>query len=918
MKKKFIFVWRKSSAARHAELVSASNLQWVKKPAFSLNPVTLNSFQGLSAFSLVEMLMALLVASLLLAALAPVMTRRMADNEIKVLSEAANYDKDSVVTIFTDSTEQQEFNIPQDVNRITVTMMGGGGSGGDALYGNKTFTSNGTFTVPEGVTKLRVFMIGGGGGGASGGLERAWETADIPLLNNAEGEILTAGNYTFVNGIIPPDNYKAPELDNKCKISNISANWTIESNNTTIAPNAKFTKFLKDTVITLNKVTACGGGGGGASTVSSRYLQGTGGSGGYKTTQALSYSGKVANLKLIIGDGGKNGAVAAGSTSASGTQGGSGLSSGNWGYPSWCSCSDGGSTSSAGGGGGGSTGIIAGTQTLLEVPGGGGAGGSAGSGREGCIGNGGAGGDGGGPNAGLGGNYAICRTAMNCTIGSKASGYVSGTGNATLYSTIEAGGGAGGGGKGGTGGGVATLGGYGGMLTNSIFNNTTNCTGGGVGGSNGAGKPGAIHLWYSAAAIKNGLKCQYYKKSNSGGGGAAGQISVGEISVTPGEVLTFEIGAGGLAQSVSGKNGNNGKATYIKRGASAVMSANGGYGGEYSSSETTPSQGGSFRNPVIGVNWTGIDYRNNNTYAAGSNGNLASDSSNTSYGGAGGYSQDIKGNLIAGGIGGNTSKDGLSPLTNNYGAGGGGGSGSQTVGDNTFGKGGAGASGYIYVEWGGSNGGGGTAGEIVQKTLTNFEQNDRKMVINIGKGGDSSINGGKGGDTNISVKSGGKNVAITARGGTKGENGYTDKGSHGLETKYPDNYSDTYKEFITENMNIISGQKGSNDYGGIGGYINCLYKGKDAEGNTQCAQTIQSNDGLSITAGPIRPGCGGTSITAPLYDSICIPYSINASPNGGNGTFGAGGGGGAVLNSTQGKGGKGGDGFVILEYKSVL
>ena len=33
--------------------------------------------------------------------------------------------------------------------------------------------------------------------------------------------------------------------------------------------------------------------------------------------------------------------------------------------------------------------------------------------------------------------------------------------------------------------------------------------------------------------------------------------------------------------------------------------------------------------------------------------------------------------------------------------------------------------------------------------------------------------------------------------------------------------------------------------------------------------------------------------------------------------FGAGGGGGAVLERMGGKGGKGGDGFVILEYKSV-
>ena len=51
-----------------------------------------------TAFSLVEMLMALLVASLLLAALAPVMTRRMADHELKVMSESSNYEKDNRTT----------------------------------------------------------------------------------------------------------------------------------------------------------------------------------------------------------------------------------------------------------------------------------------------------------------------------------------------------------------------------------------------------------------------------------------------------------------------------------------------------------------------------------------------------------------------------------------------------------------------------------------------------------------------------------------------------------------------------------------------------------------------------------------------------------------------------------------------------
>ena len=100
-------------------------------------------------FSLVEMLMALLVASLLLAALAPVMTKRMNDNELKVISEASNYDKDTVISIFTKDTD---FNIPQDASQVRITMMGGGGKGGDALYGSKEITSSeNKWTVPDGV-----------------------------------------------------------------------------------------------------------------------------------------------------------------------------------------------------------------------------------------------------------------------------------------------------------------------------------------------------------------------------------------------------------------------------------------------------------------------------------------------------------------------------------------------------------------------------------------------------------------------------------------------------------------------------------------------------------------------------------------------------------------------------------------------
>ena len=103
----------------------------------------------------------------------------------------------------------------------------------------------------------------------------------------------------------------------------------------------------------------------------------------------------------------------------------------------------------------------------------------------------------------------------------------------------------------------------------------------------------------------------------------------------------------------------------------------------------------------------------------------------------------------------------------------------------------------------------------------------------------------------------------------------------------------------------------------MGGYLSCLLKTKDTEGKTLCSSTAKANDGTNTTLGPIRPGCGGTSILSPLYETICNITNASASPNGNNGVFGGGGGGGAVLNKAGGVGGNGGNGFVILEYKST-
>ncbi len=866
-----------------------------------------------TAFSLIEMLMALLVASLLMAALAPVMTRRMADHELKVLSEGANYEKDSIITIFNDSSETHEFNIPNDTNRVTVTMMGGGGAGGDALYGNKEITSNETFTVPDNVNKLRVFMIGAGGGGASGG-----QGAGNIYANRQTGSTtITTTGVSSWNIISSMATFDVPEL---CKAAG-NIKWTL----------------AKDTTVTVKACGGGGGGGGGGNNNSSGAKGGGGGASGGYINKQVAIPKNISSVSVTIGGGGGGGGSNDGAGAAGrgwgGGGGGAGVANSNI-------------TSSgfAPGGNGGNIGINAkngnGTQ-------GGGAAGGTGAGYGSLEGGGGGGGGsdvgsgGGGGGATFFGRYGNSADAGFFLVAPGGGGGGGGTDSIPcIYATGAGGGGGGkGGGKGGRIGGASSYGGSAATGGNP-GSNTSNAAGAAGGkspmgnsycaGGNGygaalgktasSGQNGYMEISWNA--LQDAFSCMYYQPANSGAGGGAGQIWIGELSVTPGEKLNFNIGIGGNRTTSYGANGNNGGSTSItNNNGTTLISVSGGKGGKYESDETYINNsygiGGGIKTSNVDSSLAKyVNWKKTNFHTGGENGGVGKTPSNGAGGGKGGQLYDLNGTLLKGGIEGGAQSNGSDALITNYGTGGGGGGGVINDGG-TPGLGGKGANGYIYVEWGGTNGGGGTVGEFTQKVLTNFDQTDRKIVINIGKGGDSSINNGIGGETSISVKSGGKNISYKARGGIRGNDGTSEEKVHGEEISYPDNYDELYKQYVQSNMSIIKGQKGEDDYGGMGGYLDCLYISKDEQGNKVCNQSIISNDGLNTQLGPIRPGCGGTSITAPLYNTICIPYSTSANPNGGNGILGAGGGGGAVLNQMKGKGGKGGDGFVILEYKSV-
>ena len=144
------------------------------------------------AFSLVEMLMALLVASLLLAALAPVMTRRMNENMYITgdMTLKGEYEVKEIVyggsecsKIINDENGnplycEGEYIVPEGVNNITVTAIGAGGGGGTAPNaGYIEYTNSGstnTFTVPSMVNNIEATLIGGGAGGGAGGVKKVF------------------------------------------------------------------------------------------------------------------------------------------------------------------------------------------------------------------------------------------------------------------------------------------------------------------------------------------------------------------------------------------------------------------------------------------------------------------------------------------------------------------------------------------------------------------------------------------------------------------------------------------------------------------------------------------------------------------------------------------------------------------------
>ncbi len=906
----------------------------------------------IAAFSLVEMLMALLVASLLLAALAPVMTRKMNEN-LNISGTGGT--KGDYTRLF---DKDSEWVVPNGVNVIDITAIGGGGAGGGATYGYQEFTSSVSgWKVPDGVTKLRVFMIGGGGSGASGGAVLKAVKVDIPAGyydykdGSDEGggfyveqtiEKLLTKKYTEANY-----NYTLPVIDERCKLSG-NTEW--QTSSITSLP---------------VKATGCGAGGAGSDNAG-------GGSGAYTTSNfTLPNVTYRVHIPGVATRGGTITSGDAGFSSGSGGTGGSPYNPcsnpprvpgkagtsyggrGGIGVNTFCGYTG---TVTAGGNAKGNASSYGGKNTSNVGTGGRGSvwGGGGGGGSNACNSG---GGGGGGPavvsdstystlyfvasGGGGAGGRGFCSSMTGATVGGGGGGggpYGGGGGGGSHYSACNGIGGAGGGGKGASGTNCARCvarsggtchcgaspcnmlsgaggGGYPGGVsgTTSVLVHydefSSYATGGAVssvfgskycngGGSDENGKPGAVRLEWQK--ITDGLKCEYRTKSNSGGGGGAGQMWVGEINVTPGQVVNFNVGIGGAKPTNYGEDGKNGGATSIVANG-VTYSVSGGRAGTYQSDDTyidsSKGLGGGIKTISLGTgstlnNWLNIPTTISADINDGGNGNLVL---NGAGGGKGGSAYKMDGTLSKGGLGGNAQDNGKDG--EGYGAGGGGGGGIIEDG-NAPGLGGKGTSGYIFIEWGSTNGGGGAGGQVVEKK-TVWVTPSTKIKMTIGKGGESNpilntvngVNGyfgqkgNNGTNTVIEIPN---EATITALGGEGGNPGGS---SHGIGGNGGDEAVENINNRIMENS--VPGGNGNDDYGGSGGSI--------AEDICPLLYELKK-----ISQG----GCGGNNSSA----NGCYP-STGATGSKGYG-IGSGGGGGSVQNSTAYSGGKGSDGAVIIKWSN--
>ncbi len=892
------------------------------------------------------MLMALLVASLLLAALAPVMTKKI--NE-KVNFEGLVPNPTRKKIVYLTEPGVGEWVVPNGIRSYKVTTVGAGGGGGaGSSYGCVVFTTdatqqgallgddnkycehvrlngnNGSFTIPDGINEIYVSMISGGGGGGAGSAKMD------------QGGWYAHGNYT----------------------------WTISNH-------------LKGDRIYIRMLGAGGGGGG--------VDQGGGGGGASGGVWEGNYDIPINQdkMEVVIGEGGHGGHY--------------------WGSPGkggtgWRNGADG-VAGTSGGGGGGSTSFNNGAITAF------GGGGGAGSGvlnspsgwldvssyLEGkliladnalwrtCFNYGGNGRNGGGrgpctyvdkntgnvitaggPSGGIGGDGGGGQTGQNGQDGTVGS-------DGRAYGEAR-------GGKGGLGIAGGGVGGRGQDFVacandssiTSICDGSVNIAGGGAGGG------GAGSAWYNGSDAPTGCRMPYagtlisIPKAGLGAGGAGGScgwnaggaqtggdggdgtiilytptpmfggtggtagavVPRSRIALTNamkgGSVINIALGTGGkggdrvifnslkfvtidragninASSTLAAANGQAGTASTVMFGGTMLATTgDGGLGGGY---QTTAN---SVSNCPAGASCGGTKTLTGASIAVipAWHGHYSGTGLTDTYAGTGGKGgastmlawDDIGipgvggGTLVAGNFSKRNGTDGSVGL---------GGSGSYYGG-----YGGKGGDGYVKIEWGiprnldhsdaiRYSGGGGSAGETVTKRIT-VSAVTNKIKYRIGEGGmggsynsDSNTmqDGSNGGDTSFGIDGNYGFDTIKSKGGRGG------KSVH-IQSTYDSNFMITALTgvhgaggiaqcFIESNcneaaMNTMNGKEGENNKGGVGG---------------------------TSSTGAGGNGGSGTNING--FDAL----EFDGTRGGG-----AGGGGGISANNNYGKGGKGANGYIKIEY----
>ena len=893
--------------------------------------------------------MALLVASLLMVALAPVMTRKMGENigvtvegtlpGLKHKIHEIEYGKNECVN-FKNETDNSgniiseycegEFTIPNGFNgNLRVTVVGAGGGGASApTAGYVEYTMPGsanTFIVPAGVSNIETTLISGGSGGSSGRYLSAYKI--------------------FKHSSAPTPLYDGKNTAASSNIINTKADgtyvWTIPS-------------VLKDKYMTID---ACGGGGGGGGASRAECYNnncaasGGGGAGWYQT--GLVYNTTNSTMKIAVGGGGGGGGSADTLELSTGFTGGP-FAGGGGGGVRWNS--DGGSGGLggiAGGAGGTST---YGTSLFSRYGRGGGAGntnengitagkdyfqcGNAACSNFGGSPNGGdifietvdgitndwAGGGGGGSltsgYGGGGGGGSLC-----------AGGGGGGGGATTVMGSVWSWGGGGGGGGGcdaqkeGAGNGRAYTGGGGGGGGSFRHSNAeyaggkgsvcyhgikhTNATGGrnGFGHSASGALPGIVPNNIFGSNFCNGgagvpfggagtsargesgkpgiMKINYLDYGDGGYGGGRGNIIINKkINIKPGKALTVTIGEGTAGE----------KAPYINSSGTLI-----GYGGVLFGTAST------IKEDTIILADTG------ESTSIAATGGLP----NGSNGGRGAspvspYTSECKSNA------GGTLANPRGGDATGYGCGGGGGYGLSDGGNGSGGyariswnkywdtalNSGKGA--YKYSEIGA--GGGGASGNVMSMSGITVKSGE-KIKIKIGKGGlGGSVNNNaitearKGGDTVFAYDD--SNRKLQARGGNPG----------------------VFPKVSDDNTSIING---------IGGNITnerddfCVYKGISYLNNIQYCSI--SNKGADADKNAGGEGANISKLPNALKD-LMITFASAGGKKGATGDsnasggdasgYGAGGGGAGILDvgipsiSTYNpnKGGNGSNGKIIIEW----